>query len=100
MSEQITVNEMAESLTGYDEIAIEKHMGIDVYADAEQKGVKALRALVFVSQRRQGKTDAEAVKAAMNMSLKEANSYFSEDADELIPEEPETASGKEGSQPN
>jgi O6-methylguanine-DNA--protein-cysteine methyltransferase len=99
MSAQISVNEMAESLTGFEEIAIEQHMGIDIYADAEQKGVKALRALVFVHLTRGGQNAHEAKQSAMGMTLRECNAYFQAEEDEVEPEEPVTEVGKDASQP-
>ncbi|WP_395691799.1 hypothetical protein [Nocardioides sp.] len=91
----MTAEEMAESLTGFDEIAIEKHFGIDIYTDSETKGVKALRALVFVDLRRGGKSDDQAKQAAMEMALRDANTYFADDEPELDPEHPETPSGND-----
>lgn len=99
MNAQITAEEMAESLTGFDEIAIEKHFDIDIYMDSEQKGVKALRALVFVDLTRQGLTAPDAKQKAMEMSLRDANTYFAEAPDEPMPEEPTSEPGKDESVP-
>lgn len=90
----LTAEELSESLTGFDEIAIEQHMGIDVYADAERKPMKALRALVFVHRRREGDDDATAKQAALEMPLKAVQDYFAED-EEITPDAPETESGKD-----
>jgi hypothetical protein len=87
MSAQITVNDMAESLTGYDEIAIQKHFGIDIYADGEQKGVVALRALVFIQKTREGLDVKAAKDAAMSMPLKACNEFFLTEQDGELSQE-------------
>lgn len=93
----LTAEEMSLSLTGFDEIAIEKHFeGFDIYADAERKPMKALRALVFVHRRREGDEDAEAKQAALDMPLGDVQDYFIED-EEITPNAPETEPGKDSS---
>lgn len=94
----LSFEEMSESLTGFDEIAIEKHMGIDVYTDGERKPIWMLRSLIFVHQRRQGLNDVEAREAALAMRLGDCNEYFESD-DEVDEDEPETALGKDDSLP-
>lgn len=78
MSAQITAEEMANSLTGYDELAISKHFGGEVGDLAEHRQTTFIRALVFVDFTRQGKGAPEAKKAAMDLTLGQCNSYFSE----------------------
>lgn len=91
----MTVEEMVESLTGFDEIAIEKHFdGFDIYADGEGKGVRAMRALAFVWQRRQGSNDREALQIAQNLPFKDLSNYFAEtESDD--PDDTDTESGKD-----
>jgi hypothetical protein len=92
----MTAEEFAETLTGFEEIAIEKHMGLDVYTESKKKPVLAMRAMVFVDQTRQGLDAAAAKDAALGMTVKDVQSYFNED-DEVTPDTPETESGKDDS---
>jgi hypothetical protein len=99
---ELTVNEVMESLSGFDEIAVEKHMNYDIYTDEETgnaRPVLLLRCLVFVMERRGGLKDAEARMVAMEMRVGDVNDYFGDEPDELDPEEPETAEGKDDSLP-
>lgn len=91
---EMTVEEMTNSLTGFDEVAIRKHMGFDPYADAESRPMDLMRALVLVAERRRGITDKAAYQAAMEMPISEVSDYFTDD-DETDPEDPVTEPGKE-----
>ena len=99
MTSSITPSEMVESLTGFDELAIQKHMGVDPYSDAERKPMAVIRALIFIQHRRDGLKDAEAKEAAMSMPMREVEDFFADEEDEIDPENPETPSG-EGSAPS
>lgn len=92
-AEQLTAEELAESLTGYDEIAIAKAFGEDIY---EMAPAKSMRALAFVAVRRTGGTDAEAKDAVMGMSIKDVKESFADAEDEVMPDEPSSESGKDG----
>ena len=90
----MSVSEMTESLTGFEEIAVEKHMHVDVYLDAETKPMKVLRALVFVDAVREGLTVPDAVKRAQEMPMKQVQDAFpDDDADDDL-EDPITAAGE------
>lgn len=93
-----TASEMTDSLTGYDEIAIEQAFdGFDIYIDAERHPVRSLRALIFVHQRREdGVSDAAARTAAAEMPLSEVNVYFAPD-EEINEADPDTDAGKDDS---
>lgn len=93
----VTPDEMFESLNGFDELAIERHFGNTALGLTERHPTMFLRALIFVHKNREGLSPTEAHNAAMALSLKEAQAYFS-DEDEVMPDEPETESGKEDSQ--
>lgn len=96
----MTVEELVESLTGFDEIAIEKHFeGFDIYADGEAKGVRAMRALAFVWHRREGANDREALQTANNLSFKALSDYFLDAEEEVDPDQPDTPSGKDSEPP-
>lgn len=103
---ELTGNEVIDSLSGFDEIAIEKHMGYDVYTSDEpeygvfrSKPVLLLRCLVFVMERRRGLNDVEARKAALDMPASDVKDYFAEEPDEVDPDDPETEPGKDASVP-
>lgn len=90
MTEQLTVEQMAETLTGFDEIAIGQFFGAD---PTKLKGTMGPRSLVFVQLRREGAADGDAFKQSMNMPLKEVMGSFAdeepdetevEDIDDLI----------------
>lgn len=92
--DKISASEMVQSLTGFEEIAIERHMGIDPYADGEAKPLKVLRALVFVQRKRAGGKDAEAREYAMGLTMGEVQDLFAKESPELDPENPETPVGE------
>lgn len=95
MSDKITASEMVQSLTGFEELAIEHHMKIDPYADGARKPLSVMRALVFVLRKREGLKDHEARQAAMGMPMSEVQGFFAEEGPEDIdPENPETPSGE------
>lgn len=92
----MTLEEAMASLTGFDEIAIEKHFGgLDVYTDGEKKVARVMRALAFVQFRRDGKADRDALQAAQELTFKDLTARFLPDETEIDPEDPETESGKD-----
>lgn len=99
MSAQISASEMIQSLTGFEELAIEKNMGVDPYADGERKPMAVMRALVFVVRKREGLGDRDARQAAMGMPMGELQGLFADEVQELDPESPVTPAG-EGSAPS
>lgn len=95
----LTFEEMSESITGFDEIAVEKHMEIDLYQDGERKPVKLVRALVFVHLRRQGISDTDAKDQVQGMTVKQVNAYFDQNQD-LDPDgDADSESGKDAAPP-
>jgi hypothetical protein len=76
-----SIEEVTRSLTGYDELAIQKHFKADWTALAETSPVAVTRALVFVMERRRGLTDQDAYKAAMGLTIGECTARFA-DTDE------------------
>lgn len=90
----MSADDMFMSLTGFDELAIKKAFGSDVFTLREEPGM-FLRALVFVWARREGKTDVEAKNAAMEMAFSDVQGTFPKNEDEEpMPEEPVTDAGK------
>lgn len=89
----LTPEEMFESFTGFDEIAVAKAFDADVTA-LRKKPLTFMRALVFVDQRRAGLNDQEAHHAALSLTLRQVDDYFTEDT-EPMPEDPVTVEGKD-----
>lgn len=93
----ITAGDFFLSLNGYDELAIARAFGTDI-ADLRDSPMRFLRALAFVHQRRAGAKDADAYKAAMNLSISATGEYFADDEDEateLDPDDPVSDEGKD-----
>lgn len=88
-----TITEISEAVTGYDELAVRKHMETDLYEAMETSPVLWSRCLIFVDRRHQGDSDVEAKKFAMSASVKAVNDHFAED-DDLDPDQPETPAGE------
>lgn len=88
----LSVSEMSESLTGFEEIAVSKAFGKEI---GDLPGTQPLRALVMVWHKRDGLDDSAAYQAAMNLSLKGCTGFFDAD-DEINDDQPETPAGKEG----
>lgn len=96
---RLTAEEAFDSLTGFDEIAIEKAFGQDVMVLAEDKQLTFTRALLFILRRRDGMSDAEAKTAVMNMPVGDVLDAFDED-DEVDPSDPVTEAGKDAERPD
>lgn len=91
MSKTLTANEVSESLTGFDEIAIKQQFGGTIRTLTQEDPTQYMRALVFVLERRGGKKDAEAYHVAQSMSLIEVKDRLpQEDANADFDEQPTT----------
>ncbi len=66
--EPMDLEEILDSLTGWDEIAIRKAFGSDPYA---LRGLMVARSALFIALRRAGRTDHDAHRIAMGMSARE-----------------------------
>lgn len=86
--------ELLESLTGYEELAIEEAFGKTLDVLAAGSNTMLNRALIFVDLRRGGAKVAEARKQAMELPVKTVLERFAADEDELMPDEPVGESGK------
>ena len=98
--QQITQAELMESITGFDELAVDKHFGIDVYIGDPSHPVTLLRALVFIDRRHHGDTDAQAKEHALGLTISAVHDYFSDDPEDFDPEEPDSDAGKGASEPD
>jgi hypothetical protein len=96
MSSDQTVEELADSLTGFDEIAIKKAFGVPFASlSPNEKGeggdvFQFLRTLVFIHRKREGDNDVTAFNAAQALTTAEVNGYFADESAE---------SGKDNSTP-
>lgn len=80
MSIDQTSEQVFDSVTGFDEIAIAQHFGRTIMELAENDATMFARALVFVVVRREGEPDDAARTAALSISFKELNGYFAEES--------------------
>jgi hypothetical protein len=92
-------SEVFDSLTGYDEIAIEKAAGSPVEVLQENRKVLLLRCLVAVDIMRESQpkvTYPLAYKQAMEMTISEVNDYFdASDENDIDPDDPDSEPGKD-----
>lgn len=72
-----TMDEFSETLSGFDEIAIEKAFKTDDWTKLPP--MKLLRALKFVMIRREGVPDADAYDQVQGLALGEVNGSFAEE---------------------
>lgn len=100
-TELLDVEEMIDSLTGWEEMAIEEQFdGVDFF---DLKGVKTVRALVFIllcraagapqGEEVDGEIARPAKKAVMSLTLGQCNARFAD------PEDEATNAGKDGTPP-
>lgn len=69
-TDRIPLDELAESLNGWEEIAIRKTFGFS-FDQLEEQGTIAVRALAFIELKREGVKDSVAHKQVMDWSLRE-----------------------------
>lgn len=74
-----TANDVFNTLTGFDEIAIKREFKADVLTLAKTDKAGFLRALVFIDHRRAGVKDRDAFKATMELLLSEVTDYFADE---------------------
>lgn len=95
-------NEMFESLTGFDDIALDNAFGVNWRQDSDRNPAVFLRALAFAHFRREneaagGKTkDADAKQRALSLTTKQAYDFFEDEALDGDDDEPVTEQGKDG----
>lgn len=77
-----TAEQVFDSVTGFDEIAISTHFGRTVQELAEKDASMFGRALVFVVKRREGLADDEARNAALGLTFGEFQAFFAEPSEE------------------
>jgi len=77
-----TAEEVFDSLTGFDEIAITQQFGRTVADLAQNDATMFARTLIFVVNRRDGISDDEARNGALGLTMKEFSTYFAEPSEE------------------
>ena len=86
------------SFTGHEEIAVRESFGMPFRDLQDISLAMAFRAGIFVLARRAGKKNKPAFDTAMDMTIEEVWDYFisgEDDADDPMPEEPNTDQGKD-----
>lgn len=78
-NEKINADEFVRSLNGFDDIAIEQAFKMPFTKMDEMRGA---RALLFVKNRRDGMSDFDAFKNAMEVTLGELGDIFETEEDE------------------
>lgn len=68
--DRMSLNDLAESLNGWEEIAVQKQFGFSI-DKFEDHGTIGIRALAYVEFKRAGDNDKAAHKAAMDLTLRE-----------------------------
>lgn len=96
----MTMTETAQSLTGFEEVAITKAFGRSIETLANESLAMMGRGLVFVLERRNGADDKTAKQTAMEMPRSGLDAYFPDDPgdEEIDPDNPVTESGKDDEQ--
>lgn len=89
-----TMQEIADSLTGYEEMGIERAFG---KALENLSITTSARALGFVLAKREGQTHDEAFKTVMELRALDLADRFADVDQEPMPEEPVTTAGKDDS---
>ena len=90
---ELTVPELIQSMTGYDEDAIVERFGKQL---EDLDDAPFTRALIFVAERRrEGVKDAAAFATAKSMRRREAKAYFTPTPDEPVSDEPVSESGND-----
>ena len=101
-----SVSDTRDSLTGYDEIEIEKRFGADIQDLLETLPIKGGRALALIVILRGLREDdvkdpaGKAYAAAMGMTVTQLNEFFPDESPEVVEDEPVTDAGKDDSQPD
>jgi len=94
VTDKIDASELANSFTGFDEIAIRQRFG----ASAEDLSSTMLtRAVMFIIHRRDGAKDSDAYRSAMNLTLGELGDLFVSDDVPAASDEDPTRPGSQTS---
>lgn len=89
------LEELAESLNGWEEIAVQKTFGFSI-DKFEEHGTIGIRALAYVELKREGANDKAAHKAAMDLTLRELVERYPEMDEDNVPDPMATLREDEG----
>lgn len=91
-----TAAEVIDTLTGYDELAIEKAFGADVETLARDgKWLRYLRAVAFGQELHKGATAADAYKTVLTLTQGELGDRFRDEDPDEDPDLPGSETGKD-----
>lgn len=90
-----SVEELFQSLTGFDELAIKDKFGIENPAEVEHRPIIWTRALVFIIFKRDGMNSQQAYQAAMETPSGILDSFFADDPEDVLPDDPDSEPGKD-----
>lgn len=79
------LEELAESLNGWEELAVQKQFGFSI-DDFENQGTLGIRALSFVEFKRDGAKDPAAYKSAMDLTMRELIDRYPEMDEDTVPD--------------
>lgn len=98
MTIDMTVSDFVQSVTGYEELAAEKHFErrFGELVSDENSSIGG-RALVFLHLMRTENDPTAVKKRVMEMPLRDVNGYFADEPDDvdLDPDQPDTELGKD-----
>lgn len=98
-----TLQEIMDSLTGWDELAIEKTTGYMIEKMADEKNPRALqltRAVgAVVVAREKNMTYADAYREVMSWPQFRVQDLYAPEPDEVMPDDPDSVEGKGDSPP-
>lgn len=90
-----TGDEVFDSLTRPDEIAIAEAFGSPVLRLAQQDELALTRGLILIDLRRGGTHAKEARRQAFEMPVVEVLDYFADEPEDLDPTDPDSEPGKD-----
>ena len=92
----IPLSELQDDLDGFEEKVIRQHFSATIEQLAQgDEVIMLMRAMVFAHQRRQNVEDSQAYRTAMQMKRRELWTYFADEPDDVDPEQPDSAAGKD-----
>lgn len=94
-----TFDQLFESLTGFEEIAISERFGVSIAKLAEHNETVFMRALVFTDMVRGGMKLGDARNMVMGMRLADVKEWCLDEAPDVMPDDPDSPAGKDDSRP-
>lgn len=95
VDERPGLEELAESLNGWEELAVQKMFGFSI-DKFEEHGTLGIRALAYVEIKREGTNDKVAHQAAMDLTLRQLVERYPEMDEDNVPDPMATLQADEG----